>query len=193
MNYVYLLGLSFTLLIFLLIILPINLKAKVSYDAIKNKGIVQLKIFKLTLLYYDLVIQKGFIELKSTKSGKTVLVPIILDDGDFQEIDLVIILLKKIYIQQGTIYINFGAKNQAFITAMSVGVAKVLTSVLGALIKSKKSESKIKNKIYASFNKDQLKVSFKASIKISILQAVIAFIQSRVRRIKNNKEIMQHE
>ena len=175
--------------------MPINYKAKVKYDALKNSGKIQIKLFKLTVIYFDFTIEKGFIELISKKKRKKILAPIILDSkgGFLSETDFVSLLIKKIRIQQGTIYANFGAKTDAFATAMIVGLIKIITSILGSIIKSKKIKSKLKNKIYPSYTKDKLVVCFKASIKISIFQVLTAFFQSIIGKIKLNKEIMQNE
>lgn len=195
MNYLFWLGNFFGLLINFIFFVPINYKAKVVYDALKNRGKIQIKLFKLTIIYFDFSIEKGFIELTSRKKKKKILAPIILDSkgGFLSETDFVSLLIRKIRIQQGTIYVNFGAKTDAFATAMIVGLVKVITSILGAIIKSKKMKSKLKNKIYPSYTKDELVVCFKASIKISILKVLTAFIQSIIGKIKLNKEIMQNE
>lgn len=194
MNYLFWLGNFFGLLVNFIFFVPINYKAKVVYDALKNRGKIQIKLFKLTIIYFDFSIEKGFIELTSRKKRKKILVPIVLDSNGFlSETDFVSLLIKKIRIQQGTIYVNFGAKTDAFATAMIVGLVKVITSILGAIIKSKKTKSKLKNKIYPSYTKDELVVCFKASIKISIFKVLTAFIQSIIGKIKLNKEIMQNE
>lgn len=177
-----------------LTILPINIKAKVTYDVLKNEGKIQLKLFKLTIIYYSIKVQKGFLELRSIKSGKIMLVPLIFNDkGQIDQTDFAIILLKTIYVEQGTIYINFGTKTDAFITAMIIGSAKVFTSILGAVLKTKKQESRIKNKIYASFNKDKFLVCVKASIKISIMQVVSCYIKSLIGKKKYKKEMLKNE
>lgn len=195
MNYLFWLGNFFGLLINFIFFVPINYKAKVKYDALKNSGKIQIKLFKLTVIYFDFTIEKGFIELTSKKKRKKILAPIILDSkgGFLSETDFVSLLIKKIRIQQGAIYANFGAKTDAFVTAMIVGLIKIITSILGSIIKSKKTKSKLKNKIYPSYTKDELVVCFKASIKISIFQVLTAFFQSIIGKIKLNKEIMQNE
>lgn len=195
MNYLFWLGNFFGLLANFIFFVPINYKAKVVYDALKNRGKIQIKLFKLTIIYFNFSVEKGFIELTSRKKKKKILVPIVLDSkgGFLSETDFVSLLIKKIIIQQGTIYVNFGAKTDTFATAMIVGLTRVITSILGAIIVSKKAKSKIKNKIYPSYNKDKLFVCFKASIKISIFKVLNAFIQSIIGKIKLNKEIMQNE
>ena len=193
MNWGLWLTLAIVLFVMLIIFIPINLKAKVSYNILKNNGSVQIKLFKLALIDAYLVIQKGFVELRQKKNGKVFLSPFIFGDSEFQETDIVMILLKKIYIEHGTIYINFGLKDDAFISAMAVGISKTVTSIFGAILKSKKHEARIKNKIYPSFNKDRFLICLKASIKISIWQVLQSLLQSKFRKIKNNKEIMKYE
>lgn len=185
--------LAFILFIILLVIIPINLKAKVVYDVLKNQGKIQLKIFKLTLFYVTFTIEKGFLELTTTKNKK-ILVPIQSDtSGTNIQTDFILIVLKKIRIQHGTVYVNFGAKSDAFLTAMIVGTIKVLTSTLGTILKSKKTNSKLTNKIYADFSNDKLKICLKASIKISILQVFDAYLKSLVGKIKFYKELTQND
>ena len=195
MNYLFWLGNFLGLLINYVFFVPINYKAKIAYDVLKNRGKIQIKLFKLTIFYFYFSIEKGFIELTSIKKKKKILAPIILDSkgGFLSETDFVSLLIKKIKIQQGTIYVNFGAKTDAFATAMTVGLAKVFSSVFGTIIKSKKTKGKIKNKVYPSYAKDEFLVCFKASVKISIFKTLTAFIQSILGKIKLNKEIMQNE
>ena len=110
MNYLFWLGNFFGLLINFILFVPINYKAKVVYDALKNRGKIQIKLFKLTIIYFDFSIEKGFIELTSRKKKKKILVPIILDSkgGFLSETDFVSLLIKKIRIQHGTIYVKIG-------------------------------------------------------------------------------------
>lgn len=193
MNSILWLTLAFILFVILLVVIPINIKAKVVYDVLKNEGKIQLKLFKLTLFYVTFTIEKGFLEL-TTKKNKKILVPIETGTGGTNiQTDFILILLKKIRIQHGTIYVNFGAKSDAFLTAIIVGTVKVLTSSFGAILKSKKSKSKLTNKIYADFSKDKLKLCLKASIKISILQVFDAYLKSLVGKIKFNKELSQYD
>ena len=183
-----------TLFFTLIFVLPLNIKAKVVYDVLKNEGKLQLKLFKLTIFYYSLKVQKGFLELRSIKKGKILLVPLIFDDkGQFEQTDFAVILLKTIYVEHGTIYVNFGAKTDAFVTAMVIGCAKALASILGAVTKSKKKESRIKNKVYACFNKDKFLICLKASIKISILQVVNCYFKSIIGKKKHKKEMIKNE
>lgn len=185
--------LSILLFIFLLIIIPINLKTKVVYDLLKNRGKIQLKLFKLTLFYFTFKVETGFLEL-TTRKNKKLLVPMESGaSGVNIQTDFILIVLKKIRIQHGTIYVNFGAKSDAFATAMIVGFVKVITSCLGAFLKTKKPDSKITNKIYADFSNDKLKLCLKASIKISILQVIDAYFKSLIGKIKFNKELTQYD
>lgn len=193
MNYFWWTILTIILFLLLIVFMPINLKAKVSYNVLKNKGKINLKLFKLDIFTATLLVQTGFLELK-LKNGKTLLTSLVIrNTKQLKETDFVLLILQKIYIQQGVMYINFGLQDDALLTAMSMGVVKMFTSILGTIVKSKKVESKIKNKIYPSFNKDKFIVCLKASIKISPYKILLSFMQSKIRKIKNNKEIMQYE
>lgn len=193
MNWILWLLLFLFLFITLLVVIPINLKAKVVYDVLNNKGKLQFKMFKLNLFKATFSIEKGYVEL-TTKKNKKILVPIETGESGINiQTDFILILIKKIRIQHGTIYVNFGAKTDTFATAMIVGAVKVLTSCFGAILKSKKTDSKITNKIYPSFSKDELLFCLKASIKISIIQVFNAYIKSVIGKIKFNKELTQYE
>lgn len=193
MNWILWLLLFLFLFITLLVVIPINFKAKVVYDVLNNNGKLQFKIFKLNLFKVTFKIEKGYIEL-TTKKNKKMLVPIETGESGINiQTDFILILIKKLRIQHGTIYVNFGAKTDAFATAMIVGSIKVLTSCFGAILKSKKSKSKITNKIYPSFSKDELLFCLKASVKISIIQVFNAYIKSVIGKIKFNKELTQYE
>lgn len=194
MNWFMWFSIALQLLILLIFIIPINLKAKIVYDVLHNKGKIQLKLFKLNVFRGEISIEHGFVEL-TTKKGKKILIPIEVSasGGFFAETDFITILLRKIRLQHGTIYVNFGAKYNAFETAMIVGLVKVIASIVSAVLVTKKSKSKITNKIYPSFTKDQLKVCLKASIKISIMQVLNAYLKAVFEKIKFNKEITQND
>lgn len=194
MNWFMWVSIALQLFILLVFIIPINLKAKVVYDVLHNRGKIQLKLFKLNVFIGEISIEHGFVEL-TTKKGKKILIPIEVSasSGFFAETDFITILLKKVRIQHGTMYVNFGTKSNAFATAMIVGLVKVLTSIASAVLVTKKSKSKITNKIYPSFTKDQLKVCLKASVKISIMQVLNAYLKAVFEKIKFNKEITQND
>lgn len=180
-------------MLLLVIFMPINLKSKVAFNVLKNKGKIELKLFKLNIFSAEMIIQSGFIELHS-KKGKTFLIPLVVGENEqLKETDIVLLILQKIYFEHGVIYVNFGLKDDAFLTAMSIGLAKTITSILATIFQSKKIESKIKNKVYPCFNKDKFIVCLKASIKISIYKILLSLMQSKFRKIKNNKEILQNE
>lgn len=193
MNWILWLLFSLLLFVLLIIVIPINFKAKVVYDVLNNKGKLQFKIFKLNIFKSTFKIEKCYIELTTLKNKK-ILAPIETGESGVNiQTDFILILIKKLRIQHGTIYVNFGAKSDAFATAMIVGSIKVLTSCFGTILKSKKSNSKITNKIYPSFCKDELVFCLKASVKISILQVFNAYIKSVIGKIKFNKELIQYE
>lgn len=186
MNWILWSSVAFGIFLLFLILLPWNFKLKASYNALTNQGKIQLILFKLSIINFSFKIKCGFVELKKLKNGKTILVPIVLDSNasGYEDVDFFILLIKKIYFEQGTIYVNFGAKTDAFFTSMVVGFVKVLTSCLGAITKTKKQESRFKNKIYPSFSKDKLLICLKASIKISVFNVMLAFIQAKIKQIK---------
>ena len=169
--------------------IPLNFKAKILYDALKNKGLLQIKLFKLSLINVKFSLQQGYIEV-IRKNGKIKLLPIEFSGKKsfFSETDIVTLLVKAIKVQQGTVYINFGVSSDAFLTAMVIGVSKVSTSILGSIIKSKKTQSKIKNKIYPDFKHNKLTICFKGSVKISIAQIILCFIKAFISKYILKKE-----
>ena len=190
MIYTTIFGNLLSLIIFLI---PMNFKAKINYDILKNKGKLQLKLFKLTILNYKLSIHQGFIELL-TKKGKIKIIPIDFNQKGFlSDTDYISVLVKKIKIQQATTYIKFGAQTDAFLTAILIETFRVFTSIFGCILKENKKESKIKNKVYPVFNKDKFEITFKASVKISISKLINSFIIMIFNKIKNKKEIVKNE
>lgn len=194
MNWFTWLSLALQIFFFVIMVVPLNLKAQVVYDVLKNQGKLDLKLFKLRLFTSTFSVEQGFLEL-TTKKKKKILVPLEMSNsnGFFAETDFIMIVLRKIRIQHGTIYVNFGAKSSAFYTALIVGLTKVLSCISGAILATKKSKTKLTNKIYPSFSKDELKLCLKASIKISIIQVINAYLKAVIGKIKFNKEITQND
>ena len=198
MNYVIWLLVAFILLILFFLILPWNIKTKIKYDVLKNNGKLELKLYKLLVFRFNFSIEQRYIELNSVKSNKTILLPIVFQKKQsgskvIKQLDFITILLKKIKLEQGTVYINFGAQTDCFLSAMIVGFMRVIFSILASFIKTKKHNSRIKNKIYPSFNKDNFIFCFKGSIKLSVMQILLAKIQASFASTKYYKEIMQYE
>lgn len=178
------------LLFIVIVIFPIKLKAKIHFNLLKNSGTLRLKLFRIVLLEGLLSFHNFCLEITNKKDGRITVVPISFgEENFFSQTDFEAILMKKIHLKQATLYVRFGSKTDALLTATVAGIVRIVSSCIGAVVKTKKGEARITTKTYPCFNKDELSVDFKGIITISIFDFVWALIIAVAKKILEKKEV----
>lgn len=151
----------------LFITTPFKFKAHISYNVLKNKGIVKFYFFKLNFLTLKVRIKPKYL-LFTTKKGKVILIP--FDEKQQQNVeymDLSLILFDKTTINTLKISLNVGVKNSPFHTALLYGLFSTINSIILSILKTKKLNVIVSNKIIPVYTKDSTIVKMSSSLSFS--------------------------
>lgn len=177
--------LIFVVLVLLLIIAQINLKLRVSYDIIKNKGIIKFSVFTISIFKIALSIESGHIKIVD-KKGNVTLIPLDFKNETFQDYaDFNIILFRKIHFKKTSIFVNFGVEGNAFLTSMVCASILTIVGILASIVNNKSGQINFSNRVYPNYKKNRLNVLFRASISISIYDYLWCLMENLFRRRSN--------
>lgn len=184
--------LVFFIIIFLLFILicPIKLKSKITYNILKNKGIIKFYFFKINFLTLKIKIKPKYIYL-TTKKGKVILVPIEFgDSSNLDYVDLTLILFNKTTVNTLKITLNVGIDNNPFYTALLYGAFQTIFSTILAILKTKKLATIVSNKINTVYTKNNGSVILSSSLTITIFDYIwgLIFYFIKLKRIGKRYE-----
>lgn len=156
----------FLVFFIILITLQINFKVKFSFNAIENLGKIKIDCFGIILYKVNFKIHKDCIELHN--KNKIELVPLDFNSEQFIEFtDFPTLIIKKTLLKRLMIYANVGL-NDAYYSCMFASFLQIVSYIAQNIIKTKKQEVQIYNKIYPNFKKNELIVCVKTFASISI-------------------------
>ena len=180
---------AFVLIFIAIIVFQITLKLKVFFNIKNNIGNLELKLFNIKVLSYKLSIKHRCLVL-TNKRGKNKYMPIEFSQESIQNYaDFESILFRKIYFKKFSLFFNFGIKHNAFASAMVCGYVDILTKILYCILKTKKSEVKLKLKIYPSFESNVIKFQIKAKISLSLFDLFWSFVEAVItKHLKSKKQ-----
>lgn len=165
----------FIISLILILIIPIKLKANISYNLLKNKGQINIMLYKFTIFSFKLKIKTKYIML-TNKKGKSTLIPISFQDqSNIEYIDLSVVLLNKTTINSIKIDVNIGVMNEPFLTAMLYGLVQGVLSSILCVLKSKKLSVIIENNIRHEYYKDCGTIYIKSGITMCIFDYLWGF------------------
>ena len=172
------------ILTFLIIIfaLQLTMKFKVFFNVKNNTGKLQIKFIIFKIIDYKISFKSQCI-MFTNKKGKNKYLPIEFSEQSIQNYeDFESILFRKIYFKTISIYFNFGIKSNAFVSAMICGYVDIFSKIFYTYFKTKKSEVKMKLKVYPNFNNNVIKFGIKAKISLSIFDFIWSFIEATLTR-----------
>lgn len=171
---------SLLLVIILLFVLQLTLKSKLFFNVNKNSGKIQIKFLNFTIIDYTLSFHMDYIKL-TNKKGKNTYLPLefnqqtIEEYNNFQEI-----LFKKTYFKNVSFYLNFGKKDNAFLTSITCGIFDVITKIFYSILKTGKNEVEFNSKIYPNFKSNVIKIGVKAKLSLSIYDLIWSYFESKL-------------
>lgn len=164
------------LIIGFILICPFKLKSKISYNLLKNKGLIKFYFFKWNFLTLKVKIKRKYIYL-ITKKGKVILVPIETgNQTNIEYVDLTLILLNKTTINTIKISLNIGVKDNPFYTALLFGSLQIVNNILLSIIKTKKLATIVSNKINPVYTKDSGSLYMNCSLTVTIFDYIWGLI-----------------
>lgn len=170
------------------LIVPINLKANISYNLLKNKGQINFYFMKFKFLSLKLRFKRKYL-LLTTKKGKSILIPFDMNGGgaDIEYVDLSLILFNKTTINTLKIGVNVGVHDDPFKTALIYGMIQIVNTAILSILKTKKLATIVSNKINPVYKKDSGTIYISSSLFISIFDYLWGFIMYKIKIIKVGK------
>ena len=159
-----------------LIIVPMIVKAHISYDFLNNMGAVSFYFFFIKIFAYRLRIKNKNLVLISDKKEKVVETEISDKQMRFLE-QLTIQFKQKVIIRKMYVYSRIGT-GDAYTTAMANGLFDFIIGSIFGNIKNKKKSANIKICTEPSYNEKHLTICLFGSFMITIFDIIYALILS---------------
>lgn len=181
-------------LIIILLILPIRLKLFIKYNLIKNKGLIQCKLWGISVLFYRFKFDKAKLIIKNRKGTKSINIDINNDTIDFAN-ELQKQFFKRFYLKWINMKVTIGKSNDAFLVAICSGFMQMLMGGFISFIKTKKPTSKLMFTVYPMYHKNSIAFSFDTKFSISITNLILCFFNAKIinnkkkRRKQNGKKL----
>ncbi len=161
-----------------LLLCPIFLQARVSFNALENSGVICIYIFKVKIIYFFFSINKNQIELKNEKQTKQKAL-----DFDSPEIVFYNQLMKEIKDKTRLRYLmlnyNIGLSD-AFLTSMVCGAINVLVLIFFTSIKNKKPTASLAIYDTCSFNKTVVEIAANLSVSLTLFDLAYSLLNSTI-------------
>lgn len=187
MQSLYLLILIFVII---LLIFPLTINIKISYDPYKNKGVFGFHLFNIKIIFASFKFKGLGIEIK-TRAKKP-------QEVDFQASRKDIIYAKrlisqfrdKLRVKLMILTCKIG-DTDAFKSAMLSGAINTLANSFFAFVKNFKQTSSLQVKTKTEFNKKIIKLKINFSFSICILNLIYCFLFAFIntRRTLKNEQI----
>ncbi len=162
--------------IILLLVFPIFLEVRVSYNPLINRGVIGIFLFKKKLIYYFLEIHGKYIVLINDTETKT-------EEIDFksQKFEVIEEFLKqvkdKIRVKHFFVYYNIGT-GDAFSSSLLCATINQLINFFFVNLKSKKPTASLCVYDTVSYNREIFEMAVNMLISISFFDLVYSFIYS---------------
>lgn len=160
----------------LLIIFPVFIEVRLSYNPLYNRGVVALFVFKKKLFYFIFSFHGSYIELQNEKETKAEKLQFesekfeVMEEFGRQISDK--IKLKKMYV-----FYNIGV-GDAFSGAMFCGLINQICTFLFLFLKSKKPTASFCVYDTVSYNKEVFEMAVATQLSISLFDVAYSFLYS---------------
>lgn len=161
-----------------LLILPVFVKAYVSFDFLHNLGVLSLYIFFIKILTYKIKYEKGDIVVYTNKNKKEIEVKVSNKQLRFLK-QLSVQLKQKIILKKINIFSRIGL-NDASSTALCIGLFNILASIIVGYIKFSKKSAKMIINSNPNYNGSNFTISIVASCFITLFDIIYSLIMSFV-------------
>lgn len=170
-------------LVILLLVFPIFLEVKISFNPLKNRGVVALFLFKKKLIYYYIELHGKYITLVNDTETKQE--ELEFDSPKFVIIEEFIRQVKdKVRLKYFFVYYNIGL-GDAFRSAMLASGVNQLLNFIFINLKSRKPTASFCIYDTVSYNRVIFEMAGRIKISISIFDLVYSFVYSTI--ITKNK------
>lgn len=162
--------------IIVLILLPIIMKVRVSFNALENTGVFCVYFFNIKLLYFIFEIKDNELRLKAEDEETA-------KELDFNSPELALYqelasqIKDKTRLKYLEVYYNIGL-NDAFLTSMICGYVNIAALIFFTSIKNKKPSASLGIYDTVSYNKKVVEVAVDLCLSISLFDLAYSFVIS---------------
>lgn len=160
----------------LLIVFPILIEIRFSYNPLFNRGVVALFIFKKKIFYFLFSFHGTYIELQNEKETKTQELQFESEKFEVME-EFGMQVAKKLKLKKFYIFYNIGV-GDAFCGAMLCGFINQIFSYLFLFLKSKKPTASFCVYDTVSYNKEVFELAGVTQISISLFDIAYSYLYS---------------
>ena len=178
----------FLLFFLILIVVPITINIKISYDPLKNKGVLGFRIFRFKVAFSSFKFKGLGIEVK-TRAKKPQEVELKASRKDIIYLKRLIALFRdKLRIHNMFLDCKIGLED-AFQSAVVSGAINSVVCSLFAFVKNFKQTGSIKIKSKTEYNQKIFKIRINFKLSISILDLIYCLLFAFV----NTRRTLKHE
>ena len=160
----------------LLLIFPVHIEARVSYNPLFNRGVVALFVFRKKLIYYVISFQKGGIELQN--EGETKLQKLEFSSPQFAVMEEFGRQLKdKVRVKKCNVFYHIGT-GDAFSSALLCGILNQIFLQIFLQIKNKKPTASLCVYDTVSYNKEFFELALVFAASVSLFDVVYSYLYS---------------
>lgn len=171
----------------LLLMVPIFLEVKVSFNAIDNRGTFCIRVFKINLQYFFFEIDGNQIKIKNKEAVDEK--ELSFDSPEVALYEQFAAEIKdKTRLRFLEVNYNIGL-DDAFLTSMVCGMIDVAALIFFTAIKNKKPTASLAIYDTVSFNKKEAEVAVDLSVSISLFDVVYSFVLSVILSKKKARQL----
>ena len=163
-------------LFLLLLIFPIFVEFRVSYNPIYNRGVIALFVFRKRIFYYIVSLHKNGIMLQNENETK-------FQKLEFESQEFVVMeefsrqLKDKIKLKKCNVFYNIGT-GDAFSSALVCGFLNEFLLQVFLIVKSQKPTASLCVYDTVSYNKQMCELAVVAQISVSFFDVVYSYLYS---------------
>lgn len=162
----------------LLLVFPVFVEARVSYNPLYNRGVLALFVFKIKVFYFIFSFHGNFIELENEKETKRQKLE--FESQQFALMEEFMAQIKdKVRLKNIHVFYNIGT-GDAFSSAMVCGALNFAITQVFLLIKSHKPTASLCVYDTVSYNKTTCELAGRMAISISFFDVAYSFILSLI-------------
>lgn len=172
----------------ILLLMPIFLEVKVSYNVLENSGVFCAYIFKIKLQYFLFEINGKNIQLKSEGDERETK-PLDFNSPEIAFVEELTSQIKdKTRLRFLEVYYNIGL-GDAFQTSMVCGMIDVAALIFFTSLKNKKPTASLGIYDTVSYNKKVAELAVNINLSLSLFDLVYSFINSCILSKKKSREL----
>lgn len=168
----------------LLLVFPIFVEVRVSFNPLLNRGVIALFVFRFKIFHFIFSFHGKFIELENEKTSK--MQELQFESQQFEFIQQFMKQIKdKTRLKKLYVFYNIGT-GDAFSSAMVCGIINQILTQIFLILKNKKPTASLCVFDTVSYNKEVCEVVARSAISISFFDVAYSFIISVI--LTKNKQ-----